>query len=226
VQHERPASFNDGAPSGMAAGIAIACCALVTIVAIAHHPTVSARAPAEAMRQMVQVATADRVVHGVLIAIMGALLYGFAIFSLRRGLHRQTTVPALIAFTAGIVAVIGAALIDGFLTPAIAERYAGAPPDAIKAAVPLLVFGALTIQILSKLGFVAMSIGVAFWSADLIATPGVVRATGVIGFVSGIAAIGVLTFAGQLNPHSLSAIVIVQAVWYLAVAVLLVRRLV
>jgi hypothetical protein len=221
---EPAASLNGAVPDGRAAGIAIAVCATLTIFAIAHHPTVSARAPAEAMAQMVQVATTDRVVHGALIAIMGVLLFGFTIFSLRRGLHRQTTVAALIAFTAGIAAVIGAALIDGFLTPAIAERYAGAPPDAIKAAVPLLVFGALTIQILSKFGFVAMSIGVAFWSADLIATPGVVRATGVIGFVSGIVAIGVLTFAGQLDPQSLSAIVIVQAVWYLAVAVLLVRR--
>src|ERR1700737_4033499 len=139
----------------MAAGIAIASCALVTIFAIAHHPTVTARAPAEALTQVVQVATTDRVVHGTLIAIMGVLLYGLTIFSLRRGLHRQTTVAALIAYSAGIAAVIGAALIDGFLTPAIAERYAGAPPDAIKAAIPLLVLGASAIQILSKFGFVA-----------------------------------------------------------------------
>lgn len=224
MQHERPASFNDGAPGGTAAGIAIASCAMVTIFAIAHHPTVSARAPAEALTQMVQVATPDRIVHGTLIAIMGTLLYGFTIFSLRRGLHRETSVAGLIAFTAGIAAVIGAALIDGFLTPAIAERYAGAPPDAIKMAIPFLVAGALMIQILTKLGFVAMSIGVAFWSADLVATPGVLRATGVIGFASGIVAVGVLVFAGHLNPQSLSAIVIVQAIWYLAVAVLLVRR--
>jgi len=224
VQHERRASFNDGAPDGRAAGVAIAFCALVTIVAISHHPTVSARAPAEALTQMVNVAGTDRIVHGTLIAIMAILLYSFAIFSLRRGLHRQTSVAALIAYAAGIAAVIGAALIDGFLTPAIAERYAGAAPDAIKAAVPALVAGALMIQILTKFGFVAMSVAVAFWSADLVATPGVLRATGIMGFASGIVAIGVLAFAGRLDPHSLSAIVIVQAIWYVAVAVLLVRR--
>jgi hypothetical protein len=224
VQHERPASFNDGAPDGRAAGIAIAFCALVTIFAIAHHPTVSARAPAEALTEMVKLAGADRLVHGTLIAIMGVLLYGFAIFSIRRGLHRQTSMAALIAFAAGIAAVVGAALIDGFLTPAIAERYAGAATDAIKTVVPVLVAGALMIQILTKFGFVAMSIAAAFWSADLVATPGVVRATGIIGFLSGVVAIGVLVFAGHLNPHSLSAIALVQAIWYLAVAVLLFRR--
>ena len=173
---------------------------------------------------MVKLAGVDRLVHGTLIAIMGVLLYGFAIFSVRRGMHRQTSVAALIAYAAGIAAVIGAALIDGFLTPALAERYAGASPDAVKAVVPLLVAAGLMIQILTKFGFVAMSIAVAFWSADLVATPGVVRATGIIGFLSGIVAIGVLVFAGHLNPHSLNAIAIVQAIWYLAVAVLLVRR--
>ena len=223
MQQERPASFNHGAPSGMAAGIAIAACALLTIFAIAHHPTVSARAPAEALTLIVQLATQDRIVHGAMIAIMGVLMYGFAIFSLRRGLHRETSVAGLIAFAAGVVAVIGAALIDGFLTPSIAERYAGAPPDAIKAAMQFLLVGGLTIQILTKFGIVAMSAGVAFWSADLVATPGLLRATGVIGFVSSIVTVGFLVFAGHLNPHSLSTIVIVQAVWYLAVAVLLVR---
>ena len=132
MQHEQTASSNDGAPDGAAAGIAIAICAMVTIFAIAHHPTVGTRAPAEALTQMVQLATVDRIVHGTLIAIMGVLLFSFAVFSLRRGLHRATSIAAFIAYAAGITAVIGAALIDGFLTPAIAERYAGAASDAVK----------------------------------------------------------------------------------------------
>ncbi|MEA2785870.1 MAG: hypothetical protein QOF71_1974 [Candidatus Eremiobacteraeota bacterium] len=226
MQNDGTASFRDRAPDGRPAGIAIAICAMVAIVAISHHPTVSTRAPAEALTQMVQLAPMDRIVHGTLIAIMGVLLFSFAVYSLRRGLHRATSVGAFIAYATGIAAVIGAALIDGFLTPAIAERYAGASADAVKSAIPLLVYGALTIQVLSKFGFVAMSIGVAFWSADLISAPGVLRMTGIVGFVSGIVAVGLLAFAGHLNPHSLGAIVIVQAVWYLAVAVLLVRRLV
>jgi hypothetical protein len=224
VQHERPASFNDDAPGGRTAGIAIAVCAVITIFAVAHHPTVSARAPAEALIQMVQLATPDRIVHGALIAIVSVLLFGFTIFSLRRGLHRHTSVAGLIAYAIGTALLIGAALIDGFFTPAIAERYAGASPDAVKGAIQVLIAGALTIQILTKFGFIAISMAVAFWSADLIGTPGSLRATGVIGFVSGIAAVGVSIFSGHLNPHSLSAIVIVQAIWYVAVAVLLVRR--
>ena len=226
MQHERPASFTGAVPGGTAAGIAIASCALATIFVIAHHPTVSAHAPADAMEAMVRVATADRIVHGVLIAIMAVLLFGFTIFALRRGLHRWTSIAGLIAFAGGIAALVGAALVDGFLTPAIAERYAGAPPDAVKTAIQLLLVGALAIQILSKLGIVAMSAGVVLWSVDLLASPGILRTAGVIGVASGIVTVAVLAFAGHLNPHSLGAVVTIQAVWYLAVAVLLLRRLV
>lgn len=223
MQHQRPASFDDGAPSGTAAGIAIALCALATIFAVAHHPTVSARAPTEVMTGMLRVAAADRIVHGTLIAIMAVLLYGFVVFSLRRGLDRETTVAGLVAFAIGVASLIGAAVIDGFLFPALAEHYAGASADAVKATVPVLAAGSSMVQILSKLGFSAMSTGVAFWSAGLLATRGVVRATGVIGLVSALGAAGLLMFAGRLNPHSLGAIVLVQAVWYVAVAVLLIR---
>jgi hypothetical protein len=95
VQHERPASFSSAVPNGTAAGIAIAVSAIATIFAIAHHPTVTTRAPAEAIAQMVRLATMDRIVHGVVIALLGALLFGFSVFSLRRGLHRQFVVAAI-----------------------------------------------------------------------------------------------------------------------------------
>ena len=71
-----------------------------------------------------------------------------------------------------------------------------------------------------------MSAGVVLWSVDLLASPGILRTAGVIGVASGIVTVAVLAFAGHLNPHSLGAVVTIQAVWYLAVAVLLLRRLV
>lgn len=222
MQQERPASFT-GAPSGTAAGFAIAACAVLTVVAIAHHPTTSAREPAEAITQIVHLATLDRIVHGVLIALMGVLVFAFAVFSLRRGLHRQTVLAALIAYAAGIGAIVGAGLVDGFLVSALAERYAGAGPDAVRLATTFFVFCALVIQILTKFGMIALSTGVVLWSADLVRTPGALRITGIVGIASGAAVVVVLAFAGRLNPHNLVAVVLLQAVWYVAVAVLLVR---
>jgi hypothetical protein len=217
-------SESPNVPNGRAAGIAIAVCATLTVIAISHHPVVTTHEPAEAIAQMVQMGTADRVVHGVVIALIAALLFGFSVFSLRRGLHRQLVVAALIAYAMGVGVMIGAALIDGFLIPAIATRYAGAQPDAIKFAAQFLALCAMTIQIFAKFGVIALSSAVVLWSADLARTPGVLRITGLIGFASGLVAVGVLVFAGRLDPHNLGAIVLVQAVWYIAVATLLVRE--
>jgi hypothetical protein len=223
VQHERPASFSSAVPNGTAAGIAIAVSAIATIFAIAHHPTVTTRAPAEAIAQMVRLATMDRIVHGVVIVLLGALLFGFSVFSLRRGLHRQLVVAALLAYAAGSGVMIGAALIDGFLIPQIAARYAGARPDVITFAAQILSVCAMTIQILAQFGVLALSSAVVLWSADLVQTPGALRVTGIIGVASGAAAVVVLAFAGWLNPHNLIAIVLLQAIWYVAIAVLLIR---
>ncbi|HWT05092.1 MAG TPA: hypothetical protein VN224_05000, partial [Xanthomonadales bacterium] len=154
------APFNGGVPNGRAAGILIAACATLTVVAISHHPVVTAREPSEALAQMVRMGAADRIVHGVVIVFVGVLLFGFSIYSLRRGLHRQTVVAALVAYAAGIAAMVVAALVDGFLIPAIAARYAGAPPDAIRLAGQFLAICAMAIQILAKFGVIALTTAV------------------------------------------------------------------
>ena len=223
MQQERPASFSDGVPNGTAAGIAIGVSAIATIFAIAHHPTVTVRDPVHAIAQMVRLAAMDRIVHGVVIVLLGALLFGFTVYSLRRGLHRQTVIAALLAYAAGAGAMFAAALIDGFLIPAVATRYAGAAPAAIALAAQLLSLCALAIQVLAKFGTIALSSAVVLWSADLVRTPGALRITGIIGIASGVTVVVVLAFAGALNPHNLGVIVLLQAIWYVAIAALLVR---
>ncbi len=177
-----------------------------------------------ALRFSGQFAATDRIVHGAVIALMGTMLFGLSVFSLRRGLHRQAVVAALLAYAAGVSSMIGAALIDGFLVPAIAVHYAGAPPDAIRFVRDALTILAMAIQILTGFGVIAVSTAVVLWSADLVRTPGPLRAVGVIGIASAVTAVALLVFTGRLNPHNLGAIVLVEAIWYIAIAVLLVRE--
>jgi hypothetical protein len=211
-------------PDGKVAAVVIAACAIVAILAVAQHPVVATHAPAQAIPELVRLGPMDRIVHGILIAVMAALLFGFSIFALRRGLGQQATVGGLIAYAVGVGAVIGAALIDGFVIPDIAARYVRVSPDDIKAAVPLLLFCAIAIQNLTKLGFIAMSAGIFVWSASLIHSPGTLRATGILGLVAALLPLAIVGYARYLNPHLVGAVVIVQAVWYLAVAGLLVTR--
>ena len=95
------------------AGIALIAAAATSMLAMAHHPT-SLRAGA-----MIGI------VHGVMILVVGAMLYGFAHFARRRGLERPAVLAGLIAYGIGAAANIGAAVINGFVAPALPAH--GAP---------------------------------------------------------------------------------------------------
>ena len=221
---ERSAPFPDAAPSGFAAGVIIAVSAALTIVVLAHHPTTGHREPAAAIADMVRLAATDRIVHGTMIAIMGALLFSFCVFSIRRNLRDQTVLAGLVAFAIGTVTLIGAAVLDGFVVPSIATAYAGAPPSALPAAVALLRFCGTTIQAASLLGIVAISLAILLWSIGLLRSAGVRRTAGIVGVLA--AAVPAVVFAvggSTLTPHLLVAITAGQAVWYFVVAALLVR---
>ena len=207
-----------------AAGIIIAAGALLTLVAVAHHPTVGHHAgPAAALAAIVRFAPTDRLVHGTLIAVVGALVYAFAVYTLGRGTGRPTALAGFVAYTLGSATTIIAASVDGFLVPEIAARYAGAPPETLPAATSLLILCSLTIQVATKLGMAALGAGIVLWSADLVRETGAVRAVGALGFAAAVASVIAAFAGGALTPASLLLVVGAQAVWYVAVAALLIR---
>lgn len=108
------------------AGFVLAAAALVTIVAISHHPVAPARRGVQALEAIVQLGQTDRAVHGVLIVIVFAMIFSFTVYTLSRA-RLSICVLAWVAFFAGSMSVIGATLTDGFFVPAFAERYPPRP---------------------------------------------------------------------------------------------------
>lgn len=223
MQQERSAPF--ARPDGTVAGIVIAVSAGLAVVAMSHHP--SARVvhdPAAAIAALNGIAGVDRIVHGAMIALMGALLFGFVVFSMRRGFDKQTVLAGLTAYAVGTGALIGAALINGFLVPGIAEQYAAASPDGTTFALRILSICWLANQVLAKFGVVALTLAIVAWSSGLIAASGMLRVTGIVGLAAAALSAGVLVFGGgALTVSTFSVVVVGQAVWYFAVAALLVR---
>jgi hypothetical protein len=213
-------------PDGAPAGIAIAIASLATLVSVAHHPTMSkALKPTDAIPAIVALSGADRLVHTIVIGTMLALVFGFSVYALRRGLHRSAVIGGLVAFTFGIAATIGAALIDGFLIPEIASRYVDATAELMVQGAVQLQTCALAIQVATKAGFVGMSLGIVLWSADLIFDKGILRIAGVVGLLAGIVPVYLTLSGGYLNPHSLTIVIAIQTIWYLTIATsLLLRR--
>ena len=212
-------------PGGRSAGIVIVASALLTIFAVAHHPTLRAKTPESVIAGMVALAPIDMAVHGSLIAIIIALIAGFAVFTVRLGLNEQSAIAAFVFFSLGAFAIVGAALIDGFLTPSIAFQYAHAHPLELRQGMGLLVFASLAIQALTKFGFIAMSAGVFSWSIGLLRRARIIMAIGILGVASALGVVAVLAFGGAfLTPPVLGVIVLVQAFWYVAIGVALVQK--
>jgi hypothetical protein len=211
-------------PAGRAAGVAIAASGVLALVAIAHHPTIrSAHGPADVLAQVRALSAADEAVHGVLIVLVGLLFYGFAVFSQRRGLAEGTVLGGLIAYALASAGMIGAALLDGFLIPALGARYAVPSPRDAAAAVTILAAIGAAVQVLSKFAVAATALAIALWSVGLVRAGGALRAAGFIGIASAVLPLVVLIASRHLDPHSLGVIVALQALWYVTIGALLVR---
>lgn len=169
-------------------------------------------------------AGSDQIVHAVVIATMLGMLYGFTVYALRRGIFRGAVIGGLIAFTFGVAATLGAALIDGFLIPEIASQFAGATVEIMnKSAIPLMTC-ALAIQVATKAGLVAMSLGIVLWSADLVLDGGYLRIAGIVGILAGVVPAILTLSGGRIDPHALMIVLVIQTLWYLAIATALLQR--
>ncbi len=204
----------------------IAVALLIPIVALALHPHVGGHAaPHVILEQMDGLGMRDRLVHGTLILMFGALLAGFANYALHRGLTRLPVLLGMVSFAIGVAGVFAAGLIDGFLVPEIAVRFAHAAASAQDAALVTLTACGAAVNVLTTFGFIATAIAIGAWSFDLVRDPGEPRISAIVGFISAAITIVVLISRGSsIKPHALMAIVCAQGLWYMSVAVLVARE--
>ena len=215
-----PSAMIDGNP--VASGLAIGLATILAIAFVTHHPTAAGHDPAEILNDIAQKASADRLVHGALIGIMGAFLFGFSGFAAWLGLDGPLVRLGLIAYAAGCGSTVAAALIDGFIVPDIAALSVAPHHGDVNVAFDFLRIASSAIQYLTKLGLVLMSAGILSWSAALLPAADLRRWIGLLGlFAGGIPALLILAAGTVMNAHSLIAVLAAQGVWNLAVAVLL-----
>jgi len=184
------------------AGIALIAAAATSMLAMAHHPT-SFRAGATI-----------GIVHGVMILVVGAMLYGFSHFSRRRGLERPAVLAGLVAYGIGAAAAIGAAVINGFVAPALPGHGAPGHQD-------LFAFAWAANQALAGMAVVAMGAAYALWSLDLLRTNRLLAALGLL--AGGVPA--VLLVGGWIDMHLQAAILVyaAQVLWAALVGWLMLR---
>jgi hypothetical protein len=210
--------------SARAAGALLIAASIFEIVAMAHHPSVRAADAAQAIAQLRAMSAVAAWVHGVLIMLMLVGFFALTEFAWQRGITRPAIRAGLIAYAAGVVAMMGAALVDGFVTPRVAILGAGLRAADLSITGQLLDLCMLFNQALARLGAVAMSVGITAWSVDLVRGAGTERALGVFGVAIGLGSAGALILGAlQLDVHGMMLVLLLQVIWTTGVGVLLLR---
>jgi len=207
-----------------AAGALLIGASILEIGAMAHHPTAHAHDMAALLVQLQALSAVSAWVHGVLIALMLTVFFALTEFAWQRGITRPAIRAGLIAYAAGVVAMLGAALVDGFVTPRVATLSTGVSATDLQVTAQLLKLCMLFNQGLARLGAVAMSVGITAWSLDLVRGAGGERALGVFGVAIGLGSAGALILGAlQLDVHGMMLVLVLQVIWTIGVGVLLLR---
>lgn len=223
-QDVRQQVFQQMVHTSAAPGIILLAASLLEVLAILHHPSVQTSNTGQAVEEIVQFSTLSAIVHGALITLMLLIAYGFVDFAARRGLHRPLIRAGAIAYGCGVIAMIGAALVSGFLITKLAILMPHATSVDLQINQQILLMCGVLNQTCANFAVVAMSAGILCWSLDLCSDAGLHRAIGVFGCLVGFIP-GLTLMLGKihLDVHGMSGVVAVQAGWNIAVAVLMIR---
>jgi len=189
--------------NGLAAVFALCAVAMTTL--LVNHPADGL----EANHQL-----QDALVHGGFIVTQCILLVGFTIWSRLLGAGRVPVVVGMVSFCVGSGALMASMLLDGFVAPALAVRFA-ANPDTGRV---LLTFCGTVIRFLMPWGLALQLTAMLSWSSVLLTGAGVSRIVGAVGVVCAVAVPAAFVSFMHLSAHLIYGAFLVQVVWYLGLA--------
>lgn len=227
----------------------IAAASVLSVGFMAYHPTIHSRDPLDFIEAVGRTALVNGIVHGSLIALLAILFCGFTCLASRLGLHSLTVRAGLIAYGIGLIAMVAAATLNGFiLTEFVAQHrvrssteteapkqvspQAHATPhtpasaeETLRTMRHILAYGHAANQVCSRIGVMGVSTAIVLWSLMLLRRTGHSRIIGILGGLAGTALI-VALLCGFLpmNVHGMLAFVATQTVWSLVVAVAMIRN--
>jgi len=200
-------------------GILLIAGALAGVVVMALHPTAhGVMAPGSGA----SVGHLNRMVHGLAIAAAPVVFFGLVGLGRRLGPGDLTT-AALVACGFGATAILGAAIASGFVATEVIEWVRDGEGLARENGHLLLDYTSLWNQAFAKVYAAAMSAGILLWSAAIVSTGRMARSIGYAGIAIGAAALlGILSGHVRMSIHGFGAIVVLHAVWMVAVGIALI----
>jgi hypothetical protein len=212
-------------PTGRLPGGAIALAAVASTIAVALDGNAGGHTPQEILASIGQLQNLKAVVHGIAIAATCIYAYGYATLARRLGLQRPAVLAGLVAYLFGCAALLGATILDGFVTPHVAlDGAAATAPERVRFAFDMVHYLGIVLTDFAKLGWVLQAVGSLAWSAALLRTPNG-RWVGGVGLLSSLLMLGaVLGSSVYMSMAAILAILVSQLLWNLAAATWLIRR--
>jgi hypothetical protein len=204
---------------------ALALCALATLTLLANHPGGGAHTFPELLRAEAHDKFVAGIVHGGFIATLSALIVCFVFLSRYLGQDRFPVVLGFVAFCVGSGAMMASMIVDGFVVPAVAVRFADVTePASLAAARTIFVICGTLVRFLMPMGIIFQGIATLGVSSALLHCRGVGRAAGVYGILVGTLLCGSLfVVPSMMSEHVLLIGIVLQAFWYLTISAALFR---
>jgi hypothetical protein len=206
---------------GLAAAFAL--CALVTLTLLANHPSGATGSLADLIKDEAAHQALDGVIHGGFGVTLVVLIICFVLFSRLLGLAKTPVVIGLVCFCTGCGALIVSMVLDGFATPAIAVRFAGV--DDLQPAKTILILLGTLIGFLMPTGMLFQSVAMVSWSTLIMKGAGLRRTVGAFGLsIAILLIVAIIAAPAGLAAHIVLGGIVLQSIWYLAIAALLFDR--
>jgi hypothetical protein len=207
------------------AGFTLVACAALAIFFMLHHPSTGAHELAQALDEIRDEGAISAWVHGLLILVMVGIWFGAFGLTRMLGTERELTIVAFLFFSLGTLAYCLAAMVSGFIVPAIGARYAGTPGAEMQQALGMLRVSFISNQAFANAGLVGTSAGIFIWSLELGVHKTAYRWLGFVGALAGLVPL-VMMVTGNLTLHlaGMTWVVVAQSAWYAMAGVVMLRH--
>ena len=205
---------------------ALAICGLATLTLLANHPGGGAQSFAEVLKAEARDQAIAGIVHGGFIGTLAALIVCFVLLCRYLGQYRLPVVIGFVAFCIGSGAMMASLIVDGFVVPAVAVRFSAVgASDNLASARTILVLCGTLIRFLMPMAMAFQGIALVGISSCLLRRRGAARAAGIYGLLVGILLSGAVFAAPPgMAEHVLLIGIVLQALWYLAIAAAVFRE--
>jgi hypothetical protein len=207
-----------------AAGLLLALAAVLSIVFVALDPEVTAKTSRAILEALVANAPRHRLVHAVELACVAALGFGFVSLASRMGLRRPAVIGACLTYLVGCIAMVVAAVTDGFITGGVASYYLQSGHD-VDTGREMIHLCYVVIQDFATASWFFQSVGVLALAGALLQRPGLQRAAGLLGLATGaLPPIAIVATYPAMDSTVVVGILLAQLAWNVAAATLLLLR--